>query len=53
MFNVLLIELLKLKGCGIEMKSPVKICVMALRRTCNGKPELKLRFIFEQTAPKN
>jgi hypothetical protein len=40
-------------GCGIAMKNTVKPCAFALRRICNGKPELQLNKEMNEESPKN
>jgi hypothetical protein len=39
-------------GLRIAVKSTVKICVVILDRTCNGKPGQQLNFVRAPNSPK-
>ncbi|HEY5405440.1 MAG TPA: hypothetical protein VIJ92_00070 [Ginsengibacter sp.] len=46
------IKELLLMGCGMEAESPVRLCGIALCRTCSEQPEQKLINELNDDSPK-
>jgi hypothetical protein len=48
-----IIALQQINGCGIEVDTPLRVMCLAVRRSSNVKPGLKVIDMHKLTAPKN